>query len=82
MLAGKGTGRDQYSAIYGAQLEAEANWLAIGAVEKANSIERLVLPRISHPKRIVELGAGTGGIIAELQRRNFRGRVRCCRLFN
>jgi SAM-dependent methyltransferase len=71
MLAGMRTGRDQYSAIYGAQLEAEAKWLAIGAVEKANSIERLVLARISHPKRIVELGAGTGAIIAELQRRNF-----------
>ncbi len=71
MLAGMRTGRDQYSAIYGAQLEAEAKWLAIGAVEKANSIERLVLPRISRPKRIVELGAGTGAIIAELQRRNF-----------
>jgi 2-polyprenyl-3-methyl-5-hydroxy-6-metoxy-1,4-benzoquinol methylase len=65
------TGRDQYSAIYSAQLDAEAKWLAIGAVEKANSIERLVSPRISHPKRIVELGAGTGAIIAELQRRNF-----------
>src|SRR6266487_3355222 len=71
MLTGKTTGRDQYSAIYGAQLEAEAKWLAIGAVEKVNSIERLVLPRISRPKRIVELGAGTGAIIAELQRRNF-----------
>jgi SAM-dependent methyltransferase len=71
MLPGMRTGRDRYAAIYGAQLEAEAKWLAIGAVEKANSIERLVLPRISHPKRIVELGAGTGAIIAELQRRNF-----------
>jgi len=71
MLAGMRSGRDQYSAVYSAQLEAEAKWLAIGAVEKANSIERLVSPRISHPKRIVELGAGTGAIIAELQRRNF-----------
>jgi hypothetical protein len=82
MLAGKRTGRDQYSAIYSAQLEAEAKWLAIGAVEKANSIERLVLQRISHPRRIVELGAGTGAIIAELQRRNFADFIRCCRLFN
>jgi SAM-dependent methyltransferase len=71
MLAGKKTGRDQYSAIYSAQLEAETKWLTIGAVEKANSIERLVSPRIRHPKRILELGAGTGAIIAELQRRNF-----------
>ena len=71
MLAGMRSGRDQYSAVYSAQLEAEAKWLAIGAVEKANSIERLVSPRISHPKRIIELGAGTGAIIAELQRRNF-----------
>ena len=71
MLAAMRSGRDHYSAVYSAQLEAEAKWLAIGAVEKANSIERLVSPQISHPKRIVELGAGTGAIIAELQRRNF-----------
>jgi len=71
MLAGMRSGRDHYSAVYSVQLEAEAKWLAIGAIEKANSIERLVSPRISHPKRIIELGAGTGAIVAELQRRNF-----------
>jgi SAM-dependent methyltransferase len=65
------TGRDHYSGIYATQLDAEARWLAIGAVEKANSIERLVLPHLSHPHRIVELGAGTGAIVAELQRRGF-----------
>jgi SAM-dependent methyltransferase len=65
------TGRDHYSDIYATQLEAEAKWLRVGAIEKANSVERLILPRIAHPRRVIELGAGTGAIIAELQRRNF-----------
>ena len=65
------TGRDHYSDIYTTQLNAEAKWLRIGAIEKANSIERLILPRIAHPGRVIELGAGTGAIISELQRRNF-----------
>ena len=43
----------------------------VGAIEKANSVERLVLPRIAHPRRVIELGAGTGPIITELERRNF-----------
>ena len=75
MVAGMQSGRDHYSAVYSAQLEAEAKWLAIGAVEKANSIERLVSPRISHPKRIIELGAGTGAIVAEFSAPEFRRRV-------
>jgi SAM-dependent methyltransferase len=65
------TGHDHYSNIYATQLEAEAKWLRVGAIEKANSIERLILPRIAHPVCVIELGAGTGAIIAELQRRNF-----------
>jgi methylase of polypeptide subunit release factors len=43
----------------------------VGAIEKANSVERLILPRIAHLSRVIELGAGTGAIIAESQRRNF-----------
>jgi hypothetical protein len=43
----------------------------VGAIEKANSVERLILPRIAHPGRVIELGAGTGAIITEWERRNF-----------
>jgi SAM-dependent methyltransferase len=65
------TGRDYYANIYASQLDAEAKWLAIGAVEKANSVELLVHPRLTKPLTVMELGAGTGAIIAELQRRKF-----------
>jgi hypothetical protein len=65
------TGRDHYAEIYATQLDAEAKWLAFGAVEKANSVEKLVRSRLPHPKTLMELGAGTGAIISELKRRSF-----------
>lgn len=65
------TGRDYYANIYASQLDAEARWLAFGAVEKANSVELLVRPRLPKPNTVMELGAGTGAIISELQRRKF-----------
>ena len=65
------TGRDHYASIYASQLDAEAKWLAFGAVEKANSVQMLVTPRMPKPLTVMELGAGTGAIVAELQRRAF-----------
>jgi hypothetical protein len=65
------TGRDHYAEIYATQLDAEAKWLAFGAVDKANSVEKLMRSRLPHPKTLMELGAGTGAIISELKRRSF-----------
>ena len=65
------SGRDYYANIYASQLEAEAKWLAFGALEKANSVELLVHRRLTKPITVLELGAGTGAIIAELQIREF-----------
>jgi SAM-dependent methyltransferase len=64
-------GRDYYAAIYASQLDAEAKWLAFGAVEKANSVQCLVREK---PESVMELGAGTGALTAELQRRKFSDR--------
>lgn len=64
-------GRDYYAAIYASQLDAEAKWLAFGAVEKANSVESLLYKQLGS---VMELGAGTGALIAELQRRRFASR--------
>jgi SAM-dependent methyltransferase len=67
------TGRDHYAHIYASQLGAQAKWLAMGAVNKADSVEHL-LSGIARPDSILELGAGTGAVIAKLQRRNFARR--------
>ena len=65
------SGRDYYAELFSKQLDAEAQWLAYGAREKANSIELLLKSRVSSPAVLVELGAGTGAIVEELQRRCF-----------
>ena len=64
------TGRDHYADIYSSQLDAEAKWLAFGAVHKADSIELLMAGK-ERSSTVLELGAGTGAVIAELQRRAF-----------
>jgi len=68
------SGRDHYAAIYASELDAQAKWLAFGAVEKANSIEILLRRVCFQPRTVLELGAGTGAIISELKRRNFAER--------
>lgn len=64
-------GRDFYAALYASNLDDEAKWLAFGAVDKANSVESLVPTK---PNSVMEMGAGTGALIAELQRRGFADR--------
>jgi SAM-dependent methyltransferase len=66
-------GRDHYAEIYASQLDAQAKWLAFGAVAKADSVEELMHGR-PRPNVLLELGAGTGAVIAELQRRSFADR--------
>jgi SAM-dependent methyltransferase len=65
-------GRDIYAAKYAADLEGQVRWLAHGAIAKANSVELLMQQqRQAEPNSVLELGAGTGAVIAELQRRRF-----------
>lgn len=64
------SGKDHYRKLYQNELELEAEWLRRGAVEKVNSIEKLLKRNRIIPKTILELGCGTGAVIQECQRRN------------
>jgi SAM-dependent methyltransferase len=61
--------KDHYCAIYGRGLEKEAEWLRRGAGNKVDSIQQLLARRHIEPRRVVELGCGTGAVIEECQRR-------------
>jgi predicted TPR repeat methyltransferase len=63
------SGRDHYAQIYGSHLETEAEWLRMGAREKADSVEILLARHGIRPASLLELGAGTGAVIQECQRR-------------
>lgn len=63
------SGRDHFAALYRTELEQEALWLRYGAVEKANSVELLLNRNGIRPRTLLELGCGTGAVIAECQRR-------------
>jgi len=65
------TGRDLYAAIYDKDLEAEAEWLRIGAIAKADSVGLLFQRHGIKPKSLLELGCGTGEVIKERQRRGY-----------
>jgi SAM-dependent methyltransferase len=64
------SGKDHYRLLYQNELELEAEWLRRNAVEKVNSIEKLLKRNGIIPKTILELGCGTGAVIQECQRRN------------
>ena len=63
------SGRDYFEEIYQTDLELEAQWLRYGAVEKVNSIEILFNRHAITPITLLEMGCGTGAVIAECQRR-------------
>ncbi len=63
------TGRDHYSSKYANSLERQAEWLRRGAKQKADSICILLNRNRLKPETILEVGSGTGALIAELQRR-------------
>ena len=67
-------GREHYAALYRSDLELEAEWLRLSAVEKANSVERLVRRNGIESTRLLELGCGTGAVILECMRRGLAGR--------
>lgn len=64
------SGKDHFRLLYQTELEQEAEWLRRGAVEKVNSIEDLLRRNGIKPRKLLELGCGTGAVIAECQRRN------------
>ncbi|MDO9116961.1 MAG: class I SAM-dependent methyltransferase [Nitrospira sp.] len=68
------SGRDYYESLYQKQVDAEAEWLRRGAIEKANSIERLLNNHGIHPTTLMELGCGTGAVIRECQTRGLAQR--------
>ena len=59
-----------YDAAYRRAGEREARWRELGAMGKADHVERL-LP--SRPARLVEIGCGDGALLAELRRRGAAG---------
>lgn len=63
------SGRDHYDSIYQNELELEAQWLAYGSIDKADSIQLLLARAGIHPENWVELGCGTGAVIEECRRR-------------
>jgi len=63
------SGRDCYANLYLTQLEAEAEWLRRGALDKADSVEQLLARNGIVPRTLTELGAGTGAVISECRRR-------------
>ena len=62
-------GRDHYNATYKQDLEREAEWLRRSATGKADSVACLLRRNGIKPKRILELGCGTGAVLSELKRR-------------
>lgn len=68
------SGRDYFQLLYHDQIDAEAEWLRRGAVEKVNSIERLLKARGIRPATLLELGCGTGAVIVECQKRGLAQR--------
>lgn len=63
------TGAEYYQDLYSRRLGDAAAVLALGARVKVDSIELLLKRNRIVPQSIIELGAGTGAVIGECQRR-------------
>ncbi len=63
------SGRDFYSQLYSDSIEKEAEWLKRRSYQTADSICALLERNDLTPSKILEIGCGTGAVIAELQRR-------------
>jgi SAM-dependent methyltransferase len=59
-----------YKTLYESDLEAEAQWLRLGANDKATTVETLIRRNHVAPQSLLEIGSGTGAVILECQRRN------------
>lgn len=64
------SGRDQYASHYEERLEKQAEWLRLGARQKADSIINLLKAHGISPRRLLELGCGTGAVLSLLKSEN------------
>jgi len=64
-------GRNFYHELYTKDLEAEVQWLRMGAADKCDSVGFLLSKANLKPDSIIELGCGTGELIKECQRRGY-----------
>ena len=64
------TGRDDYAVKYKGDIQRHAEWLRRGAAHKADSIQLLLARNEIQADSILELGCGTGAVLAELHKRN------------
>ena len=62
-------GKEHYRRIYEERMADEARWLAYGARYKVDSVQRLLERQGTRPHTLLELGAGSGAVIAECKRR-------------
>ena len=70
MTGEPGAAASFYDAAYRSAGEREVRWRELGAVGKADHVERLLAER---PERLVEIGCGDGALLAELGRRGAAG---------
>jgi len=64
------TGRDHYDSIFSESLDHQIEWLRRTAQQKANAVCTLLDQNDLKPSTILDIGCGTGAVIAELQRQN------------
>ncbi|MEZ4699700.1 MAG: class I SAM-dependent methyltransferase [Rhodothermales bacterium] len=62
------SGRDYYAGVYRGDLQREAEWLRRTAPQKAAAIQALLSTERLRPQTVLEIGAGTGAVIARLRR--------------
>jgi SAM-dependent methyltransferase len=63
------TGKEYYDTNYKKDVEWQDEWLQRGVRGKADSVEQLLRRNRITPQHMLELGAGTGAVIKECQRR-------------
>lgn len=63
------TGRDHYHATYSDSLDRQSEWLRRSAKQKVDTVCRLLARNRVQPETILEIGCGTGAVVAELQQR-------------
>lgn len=68
-LASRKSGRDHYESRYASELGRQAEWLQRSAIQKADSVEKLLRNNGIRPEHLLELGCGTGAVLQELRRR-------------
>ncbi len=68
------SGKDHYRRLYQNAIDDEAEWLRLGARQKADSVQLLMERNGIVADSLLELGAGTGAVIQECQKRGLAAR--------